>query len=355
MKYENLGNTGLKVSKICLGCMSFGSPKWFDWVLEESESMIILKKAWELGINFFDTANIYSNGESERILGKFIRENNIPREEVVIATKVFGPVDKSGEQRLLLLSDDKKVNTHGLSRKHIMHAVEESLERLGTDYIDLYIIHRWDPDTPIEETMETLHDLVKSGKVRYIGASSMFAWQFAKAQHYADKKGLTKFISMQNLYHLLYREEERDMIPMCLDQKVSLTPYSPLAKGILARAHEFVNSEKTSNDEDDDEKSKRANSDFIQKQFKETMTEGDKENLRRVSELANKKNVSPAQIAIAWLLKKPGVTSPIVGATKVSNIESSIAALDIELTPEEVKYLDESYTAKAPHAVGVRK
>ena len=260
MKYVNLGNTGLKVSEICLGCMSFGTPKWLEWVLEEEQSMVILKKAWELGINFFDTANVYSNGESERILGKFIKEQNIPRENIVIATKVYGAVDKSGQQRLLIFNEKKEPNTNGLSKKHILHAVEDSLQRLGTDCryytnflfgtniyfqdIDLYIIHRWDYDTPIEETMETLHELVKSGKVRYIGASSMWAWQFIKAQNYAEKKGLTKFVSMQNLYHMIYREEERDMIPYCLDEKVALTPYSPLSKGMLARAHQFVDSEK---------------------------------------------------------------------------------------------------------------
>ncbi|EFC38396.1 predicted protein [Naegleria gruberi] len=345
MKYVNLGESGLKVSQLCLGCMSFGSSKWLPWVLEEEESLTILKKAWDLGINFFDTANIYSNGESERILGKFIKEFNIPREEIVVATKVCAPLDRSGEQKLIMVGSQAKPNTMGLSRKHIMHAVEDSLQRLGLDYIDLYIIHRWDEQTPIEETMDALHDLVKSGKVRYIGASTMFAWQFAKAQHYAEKKGLTKFISMQNLYNLIYREEEREMNPLCVDQGVSLTPWGPLSNGMLARAHEFVNAEEKAT-ETTENGSKRQSTDFVQSLFKDKLTEGDKETLRKVSEIAKNRNVSPAQIALAWLLSKPGVVSPVIGATKAINVELNVQALEIQLTEEEKKSLEGAYSAK---------
>ena len=322
--------------------MSFGTNKWLDWILDEKASLPILKKAWDLGINFFDTADVYSNGESEKILGKFIKENNIPREEIVIATKVYNPVDKSGEHRALFMNPSLvKPNQMGLSRKHIMESVEQSLERLQTNYIDLYIIHRWDKNTPIEETMKALHDLVESGKVRYIGASSMWAWQFAKAQHVAEKNGWTKFISMQNLYNLIYREEERDMIPFCLDQGVGLTPYSPLAKGILSRAHEYVNPNEAG------EISTRHNSDQFQKGYEAQLTTGDYETLKRVTELANKKGCTSAELSLAWLLHKPGVVSPIFGVTKIESVESNARAVDIELTPEEVKYLDEHYLAKA--------
>ncbi|KAG2377898.1 hypothetical protein C9374_008983 [Naegleria lovaniensis] len=341
-KYRKFGNTGLRVSPICFGCMSFGSSKWQNWVLEEEESMKLLKRAYDLGINFFDTADMYSNGESERILGKFLKQNNIPREEVVIATKVFFPVDKSGEQKPLLFQPEKVVpNTSGLSRKHIMHAVEDSLQRLGTDYIDLYIIHRWDNNTPIEETMEALHDLVKSGKVRYIGASSMWAWQFAKAQFIAEKRGWTKFVSMQNLYNLIYREEERDMIPLCRDLGVTVTPWSPIARGILARAHEFVNTN------DFRGTTVRSGTDPFLKMFENAVNEGDKEILRRVSELSKKKNVTPAQLAIAWVLHKPGVSSPVIGATKLENVDLNVAAVNIELSADDLKYLEEPYKAKA--------
>ena len=322
--------------------MSFGSNKWANWVLDEKASLPILKKAWDLGINFYDTADMYSNGDSEKILGKFIKENNIPREDMVIASKVNFPVDKTGEQRILMMNPALvKPNQMGLSRKHIMESVEQSLERLQTNYIDLYIIHRWDNNTPIEETMKALHDLVQSGKVRYIGASSMWAWQFAKAQHVAEKNGWTKFISMQNLYNLVYREEERDMIPLCIDQGVGLTPYSPLAKGILSRANEYANANEKK------ETSTRHNSDFIQKTYEAQLTTGDYETLKRVAELANKKGCTPAELSIAWLLHKPGVVSPIFGVTRIESIESNVRAVDIELTPEEVKYLDEQYLAKA--------
>ncbi|KAF0971809.1 hypothetical protein FDP41_010032 [Naegleria fowleri] len=359
-KYVRFGNTGLKVSPLCFGCMTFGSSKWQPWVLDEDESLKMLKRAYELGINFFDTANTYSNGESERILGKFLKLNQIPREQVVIATKVFAPVDKSDQQKFMIqLPRDQLVpNTFGLSRKHIMHAVEESLQRLGTDYIDLYIIHRWDNNTPIEETMEALHDLVKSGKVRYIGASSMWAWQFAKAQHIADKRGFTKFISMQNLYNLLYREEERDMIPLCKDLGVTMTPWSPLARGILARAHDYaeggmrsvnggaVGNENGQSDDNPKTSTTRSTTDFFVKTFQANLLESDREILKRVSELSKKKNCTPAQLSLAWMLKKDFVSSPVIGSSTIENIELNVAAIHIELTLEEVKYLEEPYTAK---------
>ena len=393
-KYVRFGNTGLKVSPLCFGCMTFGSSKWQPWVLDEDESLKMLKRAYELGINFFDTANTYSNGESERILGKFLKLNQIPREQVVIATKVFAPVDKSDQQKFMIqLPRDQLVpNTFGLSRKHIMHAVEESLQRLGTDCkfifhkcfrfndgllsilqpqlrqlsttkfigkdIDLYIIHRWDNNTPIEETMEALHDLVKSGKVRYIGASSMWAWQFAKAQHIADKRGFTKFISMQNLYNLLYREEERDMIPLCKDLGVTMTPWSPLARGILARAHDYaeggmrnvnggaVGNENGQSDDNPKTSTTRSTTDFFVKTFQANLLESDREILKRVSELSKKKNCTPAQLSLAWMLKKDFVSSPVIGSSTIENIELNVAAIHIELTLEEVKYLEEPYTAK---------
>ncbi|KAL9641448.1 hypothetical protein ABK040_013373 [Willaertia magna] len=340
MKYCNLGNTGLTVSKLCFGCMSFGSPKWQGWVLEEEESLKILKRAWDLGINFFDTADVYSNGESEKILGKFIKENNIAREEIVVATKVFFPVDKSGNQNVTFRDFEKvKPNSYGLSRKHIMQSVEDSLQRLQLDYIDLYIIHRWDNKTPIEETMEALHDLVKSGKVRYIGASSMYAWQFAKAQRIAELKGWTKFVSMQNLYNLVYREEEREMLPLCKDLGVTSTPWSPIARGLLAKAEEIVNNL--------DLKTTRASTDIMVQGFMKGLTAGDTEILKRVVEISKKKNCTPAQLAIAWLLHKPIVSSPVIGVTKIENVDNNVKALEIELTPEEIKYLEEPYLPKA--------
>ena len=282
-----------------------------------------------------------SNGESEKILGKFLKINNIPREDVVIATKVYFPVDKTGQQRALFRDPSQlKPNQMGLSRKHIMQAVEDSLQRLQTDYIDLYIIHRWDKNTPIEETMEALHDLVKSGKVRYIGASTMWAWQFAKAQQIAEKNGWTKFISMQNLYNLTYREEERDMIPLCRDQGVAITPWSPLARGIISRAHEFAETNDITGS------STRSTTDQFAKGFESQLTAGDLEILKRVSEISKKKGCTPSELAIAWLLHKPGVVSPVIGVTKIENVDSNVKAVDIELTPEEVKYLDEKYITK---------
>lgn len=327
MEYVKLGNSGLEVSQICLGCMGFGDPeKWIHkWVLKEEESKKIIKQALDMGINFFDTANIYSHGVSEEILGKAIKEY-ANRDEVVIATKVFFNSTKDSS------NEKKETNINGLSRKAIMSSVEKSLERLQTDYIDLYIIHRWDYNTPIEETMEALHDLVKMGKVRYIGASAMYAWQFQKAQYVAEKNGWTKFISMQNHYNLIYREDEREMIPLCKDMKVGLTPYSPLAGGKLTREL--------------DEETLRKSTDEISKMKYGKYDEADREIILRVKELAEKYNVEKSNIALAWLFSK-GAT-PIIGATKISHLEAGINALNIKLTDEEIKYLEEAYI---PHEI----
>ena len=329
MEYVKLGNTGLDVSRICLGCMGFGDPdKWVHkWVLKEEESREVIKKALEMGINFFDTANVYSNGISEEILGRAIKDF-ANRDEVVIATKVFF---NSPE---ILVKGTIRPNMKGLSRKAIFSSVEKSLERLQTDYIDLYIIHRWDYSTPIEETMEALHDLIKAGKVRYIGASAMYAWQFQKAQNVAEKNGWTKFISMQNHYNLIYREDEREMLPYCKDAKVSSTPYSPLASGRLAK--------------DPDEETFRSKTDKTAKAKYGEYENVDREIILRVKELAEKYNVGMAEIALAWLLQKEPVTAPIVGATKISHLETAVASLNIKLTSEEIAYLEEPYV---PHKV----
>lgn len=323
MKYTKLGHSGLDVSRICLGAMGFGDPtNWIhDWVLPEEESRPIIKKALDLGINFFDTANVYSIGESERILGKALKDY-AKRDDVVLATKVHfgmrGDVPNSG----------------GLSRKEIMTEINHSLERLGTDYVDLYIIHRWDYHTPIEETMEALHDLVKSGKVRYIGASAMYAWQFQKAQYVAEKNGWTKFISMQNHYNLMYREDERELIPYCNDAGVSLTPYSPLASGRLTRGL--------------DEQSQRSKTDNTQRSKYDKMMDVDRVIIDRVATLADNYNVSKDKIALAWLLQKNEVAAPIIGALKERHLESAVAALDLNLKTDELAFLEEPYV---PHPV----
>lgn len=322
MQYQNLGNTGLKVSRICLGMMSYGSSKWRDYILDEDESRPFIQKAVELGINFFDTANMYSDGVSEEITGRALKDF-AKREEVVIATKVFFPYND-------------KPNQGGLSRVHIMRAVEDSLRRLDTDYIDLYQIHRWDYETPIEETMQALHDLVRAGKVRYIGASSMYAWQFAKAQHIADQNGWTRFISMQNHYNLVYREEEREMIPLCLDQGVGIIPWSPLARGFLAGNRTRDKSGETTRAKTDD---------FAHSMYYQEM---DFDIVDRLVAKAKEKGVSPSQLAIAWLLHRPGVTAPIVGTSKMEHLEQAVSALEIELTEEEIIYLDELYQ---PHPI----
>jgi 1-deoxyxylulose-5-phosphate synthase len=317
MEKVRLGQTGLKVSRICLGTMTYGSPKWRDWVLDEQASRPFIQRAVEAGINFFDTADIYSNGASEEVVGRALKDFAGQRESYVLATKVFFPVD----------------GRHGgLSRKHILHAIDDSLARLGTDYVDLYQIHRFDHHTPIEETIEALHDVVKSGKARYIGASSMHAWQFAKYLSTADKMGLTKFVSMQNFYNLVYREEEREMLPLCRDAGIGVIPWSPLARGFLGRSHAHAL----------DKQSARAKSDnILDMQF----DDNDLEILRRIEETGAKHGKSNAQIATAWLLAK-GVTAPIIGASKMSHLEDAIAAAEIKLSAEEVAYLESPYKAK---------
>ncbi len=326
MEYRRLGNTGLTVSRICLGCMSYGDPaatisgsnlRW-EWALKEDAARPFFKRAIELGINFFDTANVYSFGASEEITGRALREF-ARREEVVIATKVWGGM-RPGP------------NGGGLSRKAILHEIDASLKRLGTDYVDLYQIHRWDDATPIEETMEALHDVVRMGKARYLGASSMHAWQFAKAQHVAERHGWTRFVSMQNHYNLIYREEEREMVPLCRDQGVGLIPWSPLARGYLARAPEATGT-------------KRSETDRFGKTLYSSMVEADRPVVAGVDKLAKTRNLPHAQIALAWLLQNDVVTAPIVGATKMEHLETAVAALGVQLSKEEVTALEAPYVA----------
>jgi aryl-alcohol dehydrogenase-like predicted oxidoreductase len=321
MNYVKLGNTGLDVSPICLGCMSFGSAEnWVHnpWALNEEDSRTIIKRAVDLGINFFDTANVYAYGSSEEILGRAIKDY-ANRDEVVIATKVFVPVGKGP-------------NSGGLSRKHILSQVDQSLTRLGMDYIDLYIIHRWDYHTPIEETMEALHDIVKAGKVRYIGASAMYAWQFQKALHVAEKHGWTRFVSMQNHYNLIYREDEREMMPLCVEEGIAVTPYSPLASGRLARALS--------------ETSQRLETDPVAKKKYDATADADRVVIERVAELAEKYGVPMAHIALAWMLHKAPVAAPVIGATKIPHLESAVAAVQVQLEPDDLAYLEEPYV---PH------
>jgi aryl-alcohol dehydrogenase-like predicted oxidoreductase len=321
MKYTNLGHSGLKVSRLCLGCMTFGTSQWRDWVLDEEDSRAVIKGALELGINFFDTADMYSNGVSEQVVGKALKDY-ARRDEVVIATKVFFPMGEKPTQR-------------GLSRKHIFEAVEASLKRLGVDYIDLYQIHRFDYHTPMEETLEALDDLVRQGKVRYLGASSMFAWQFTKMLYLSRLNGWSRFISMQNHYNLIYREEEREMIPLCMDEGIGLIPWSPLARGFLAG-----NRNKTSGGE-----TVRAKSDdYAREMYFESQ---DFEIADRLKQLAEKKGVKPIQLALNWVLNAPGITSPIIGARNLEHLNELVAALDLELTPQERKYLNEPYLPRA--------
>ena len=322
MKYTNLGRSGLKVSRICLGMMSYGDPNWRSWILTEEAGRPFVKRALEAGINFFDAADMYSLGVTEQILGRAVRDF-AQRDRVVIATKAYFP-----------MSDD--VNDRGLSRKHLLSAVDRSLERLGTDYIDLYQIHRDDPSTPMEETLRALDDLIRSGKVRYIGASSMAAWQFAKALYLADRHGLTRFVSMQNHYNLVYREEEREMMPLCREEGIGVVPWSPLARGFLAGNRRSSDKGETA----------RAQSDKIAHELYYRDT--DFRIVDRVVALAGQKGVKPAQIALAWLLHQPGVTAPIVGATKMEQLDQAIAALDITLSEEECRNLEELYE---PHPV----
>src|SRR5574341_770882 len=317
MKYVNLGKTGLKVSRLCLGMMTYGDPKWRDWILDEEQSRPIIKRAFELGINFFDTANMYSLGVSEEVTGRALHDF-ARRDEVVIATKVFFPM---GNQP----------NQGGLSRKHIMASIDASLRRLGTDYVDLYQIHRLDKETPIEEILEALHDVVKAGKARYIGASSMYAWQFAKMQYTADLHGWTRFVSMQNHYNLIYREEEREMIPCCVDQGLAVIPWSPMARGFFAGNHRKGDWGDTIRAKTDD----YGHSLYYRDE--------DFEVAERVREIADARGASGPQIALAWVLGKPFVTAPIVGASRMEHLEESMAALDIHLSPEEVRRLEEPY------------
>ena len=319
MKYIKLGNTGLEVSKLCLGCMGFGEPGRGreEWSLNEEESRKIIKHALDNGINFFDTANYYSFGSSEEILGRTLKDF-AKREEVVIASKLYFPMHDGP-------------NSKGLSRKCIMTEIDKTLERLQTDYLDLYIIHRWDYNTPIEETMEALNDLVKMGKVRYIGASSMHAWQFAKANHIAETNGWSKFVSMQNLYNLLYREEEREMVGLLKDMKVAMTPWSPLAQGRLTRDLNEVTA-----------RSKQETLGSLQNKY---ISEVDNEIIKRCHEIAERKGISRGQVAMAWVLSKDYVTSPLIGSTKIKYLDDAIGALEVKLSDEEIKYLEECYVA----------
>lgn len=318
MEYVKFGNTGMDVSPICLGCMSFGSADgWVHnpWALNEEDSRAILKRALDLGVNFFDTANAYAYGSSEEILGRALKDY-ANRDEVVVATKVFVPMNKAP-------------NGGGLSRKHILSQIDQSLKRLGMDYVDLYIVHRWDYNTPIEETMEALHDIVRAGKARYIGASAMYAWQFQKALYVAEKHGWTRFVSMQNHYNLIYREEEREMMPLCAEEGIAATPYSPLASGRLAR--------------DWSESTQRLETDPIAKQKYDASADSDKIIIERVGEIAAKHGVPRAHVALAWMLQKAPVVAPVVGATKLSHLETAIEALPVKLSSEEMSYLEEPY------------
>jgi aryl-alcohol dehydrogenase-like predicted oxidoreductase len=324
MNYVRLGNSGLKVSRLCLGCMSYGVPERgaHPWTLPEEQSRPFLKRALELGINFFDTANVYSDGTSEEIVGRALRDY-AKRDEIVIATKAYNPWRD-------------RPNTGGLSRKAIFAAIDDSLRRLGTDYVDLYQTHRWDYETPIEETLEALHDLVKSGKVRYLGASSMHAWQFAKALYLADRRGWARFVSMQPHYNLLYREEEREMLKLCLAEGVGVIPWSPLARGRLARAWS------------DEPASARAATDAYGKTLYTKTAEADRAVVEAVGAVAARRSVPPAQIALAWMLSRPAITSPIVGATKPHHLDDAVAALSLTLTPEEIVEVEAPYV---PHGV----
>jgi aryl-alcohol dehydrogenase (NADP+) len=323
MQYTNLGKTGMKVSRLCLGMMSYGAKTWREWVLTEEDAKPFVKRALDAGINFFDTADVYSLGESEKITGSLLKVFGVRRENVIVATKVNGQ-----------LSDD--VNDKGLSRKHILDSINNSLKRLQMDYVDLYQIHRWDYSTPIEETMEALNDVVRAGKARYIGASSMFAWQFAKAQYTAQSHGWSRFVSMQNHYNLVYREEEREMIPLCLDQGVGLIPWSPMARGFFAGDRKRGGGGKTVRSRTDP----FANNLYFRE---EDFVVAD-----RATEMAKERGVTASQIALAWVLSKPYVHSPIIGATKMDHLEQALAAIDIQLSEEEVKQLEEPYK---PHPV----
>ncbi|MGW2153748.1 aldo/keto reductase [Nonomuraea sp. NPDC001699] len=316
MEYMRLGATGMKVSRICLGMMSYGDPARQEWALPEEEAEPIIRRAADAGVTFFDTADIYSRGQSEVVTGSVLRRIFPRREDYVLATKVYFPMGRGANDR-------------GLSRKHILSAVDASLDRLGTDYVDLYQIHRWDDETPIEETMEALHEVVRSGRARYIGASTMWAWQFAKAQHVAEANGWTRFVSMQNHLNLLYREEEREMLPLCADQGVGVIPWSPLARGVLARAGSAASATaRTGSDQ---------RIDFLYD------PDNDRQILDRVAQVAAQRELPPAQIALAWLLNRPGITAPIVGATKDRHVDDAVAAVGLTLSDREMEFLAEPY------------
>ena len=318
MEYVNLGKTGLKVSRLCLGMMTYGSRKWREWALEGEEARPFVRRALDAGINFFDTADVYSLGVSEEILGNLLKTIGVQRGSVVVATKVCNAMSE-------------EVNDRGLSRKHILESIDRSLQRLQMDHVDLYQIHRWDPQTPIEETMEALHDVVRSGKARYIGASSMFAWQFMKAQHTAALHGWTRFVSMQNHYNLIYREEEREMIPCCIDMGVGLIPWSPMARGFFTGGHRQGDPAATVRSKTDEYAKKLyyRDEDFVAAD--------------RVPEIAKSRGVSGPQIALAWVLSKPYIDAPIIGASKLEQLEQSIATLDIKLSGEEIQKLEAAY------------
>jgi len=322
MEYIRLGATGLKVSRICLGCMSYGQPteRWM-WALDEEHSRPFIQNALELGINFFDTANVYSDGMSEEVVGRALRDYAV-RDEVVIATKVHGVMGPGPNDR-------------GLSRKHILNSIDASLKRLGTDYVDLYQIHRWDYETPIEETLEALNDIVRAGKARYIGASSMYAWQFAKALYTADLHGWTRFVSMQPHYNLVYREEEREMLPLCRDQKIAVIPWSPLARGLLTGKRVKNGGETV-----------RAQTDAFARRL--YTRDDDYAIASRVDHVAQEHGIPSAQVALAWMLSKPAITAPIIGATKPHHLDDAVAALTVKLTQEEINRLEELYQ---PHPV----
>jgi len=322
MEYVGLGRTGLKVSPLCLGMMTYGTPKWRPWVLDEEASRPFVRRALEQGINFFDTADMYSLGVSEEVTGRALKDF-ASRDKVVIATKAFYPMSADPNDR-------------GLSRKHLLTAVENSLRRLGTDYIDLYQIHRWDPETPIEETLVALHDIVRSGKVRYIGASSMMSWQFARALCLADQLGLTRFVSMQNHYNLVYREEEREMLPLCRAEGIGVIPWSPLARGFLA------GNRRSASDAD----TERGRTDgFAHNLYyaPQDFTVAD-----RVADIARERGVQPAQIALAWILRQPGIAAPIVGASKLTQLDAAVAATEMVLSDDEARRVEEPYV---PHTV----